>query len=332
MSITPKGARLRRLAAACLALVATTALPIAAHAQAAWPNRTVKIVVPYSPGGTNDSIARVLGQRLAERLGQPFIVENRPGASGNLGAEAVARGPADGYTLLLVTMGHTIAPSIYPKMNYDIRSDLAPITTLVTGPALLMVNPGLGINTLQELVAQVKAKPGSFNYASAGNGSSTHLAMEDLDTRAGIKMTHIPFNGSGPAMLDVIAGNSQVVMDLMFSATPQVKGGKLKAIAQTGLKRSASWPEVPTVSESGIPGYDVEIWNGLMAPANTPKDVIAKLNAELKIALDRPEVKAQLAAQGYEPAWSTPEHFGKRIGSDIERWGKVVKTSGAKVE
>ena len=322
----------RAFVIAFLGLLAASAMPTTAVAQAAYPSKTVKIVVPYPPGGTNDSVARVLAQRLGDRLGQPFIVENKAGASGNLGAEFVARAPADGYTLILVTMGHTIHPSLYRNLRYDIRTDLAPITSLTTGPALLMVNPNMGVNSLKDLIALAKSKPGALNFSSAGNGSSTHLATEYLSERAGIKMTHIPFNGSAPAMMDVIAGNSQVVMDMMFSATPQVKGGKLKAIAQTGAKRSPAMPDVPTVAEAGLPGFDVSVWNGLMAPAGTPKEVIAKLNAEIKRELDSPEFKERLAAQGYEPAWSTPEQFDKLIASDIERWAKVVKTSGAKAE
>jgi tripartite-type tricarboxylate transporter receptor subunit TctC len=318
----------RTVLSACLA--GLVALSGTAWADASYPNHTVKIVVPYPPGGTNDTVARLLAQRLSDKLGQPFIVENRAGASGNIGADAVARAPADGYTLLVVTMGHTIHPSLYKNLRYDIRKDLAPVTSLTTGPALLMVNPNIGVNNLKDLIARAKADPGGLNFASAGNGSSKHLGTEYLSEEAGIKMTHIPFNGSAPAMMDVIAGNTQVVMDMMFSASPQVQSGKLKAIAQTGLKRSPAMPDVPTVAESGLPGFEVSVWNGLMAPAGTPADVIAKLNTEIKQVIESPDFKQRLATQGYEPIWSTPEQFGQRISSDIDRWAKVVESSGAK--
>lgn len=322
----------RVLQCTLVALTAAVLSPVATFAQSGYPNKTVRIVVPYPPGGTNDTIVRLVAQRLGEKTGQPFIVENKPGASGNLGAEVVARSPADGYTLLLVTMGHTIHPSLYTNLRYDIRKDLAPVTLLSKGPALLMVNPKLKINTLQDLIARAKAKPGELNFSSAGNGSSTHLATELLSSEAGIRMTHIPFNGSAPAMMDVIAGNSQVVMDLMFSAMPQVTGGKLKAIAITGLKRSPLLPDVPTVAESGVPGFDVEIWNGLMAPAGTPRPVIDRLNGRLREVLGSAEMQKRLQDQGFEAAGGTPEQFGALIASDLSRWAKVVKLAGVKAE
>ena len=296
-----------------------------------YPAKPIRIIVPYPPGGTNDAVARILGQKLTEQLGQPVVVENKAGASGNIGAESVAKAPADGYTLILVTTGHSIHPSLYPKLAYDITTDLAPVSELTSGPMLVMVNPQLPVKNLADLIALAKAKPGQVNFGSAGNGSTTHLAAEQICSLAGVKMNHIPYKGSAPAMADVIAGNAQLVLDLMFSAMPQVKGGRLRAIAITGRARSPLLPEVPTVAESGLPGFEAMVWNGLMAPASTPKEVIARLNAEIKKALAGTETKDLLQAQGFAASWSTPEQFGALIRSEIERWKKVVKSSGATI-
>lgn len=323
----------KRWLATATAIAATAALTLPALSLAqAFPAKPVKIVVPYPPGGTNDIVVRLLAQKLGDSMGQPFVVENKPGASGNLGAEQVARAAPDGYTLLLVTTGHSIHPSLYKNLRYNIKTDLTPVSELTRGPMLVMVTPSLPYKTIQDVIAAAKAKPGSINFGSAGNGSSTHLATELLSSMAGVKMTHIPYSGSAPAMADVMAGNAQLVMDLMFSALPQVNGGKLRVIAITGAKRSPLLPGVPTVAESGVPGFETLAWNGLMAPANTPKPIIDKLNAEIHKALDAPNMKERLRAQGFEPSPGTPEQFGALIRSEIDRWAKVVKTSGAKVE
>lgn len=321
----------KRWLAAAVAATAALTLPALTLAQT-FPAKPVKIVVPYPPGGTNDIVVRLLAQKLGDSMGQPFVVENKPGASGNLGAEQVARAAPDGYTLLLVTTGHSIHPSLYKNLRYNIKTDLTPVSELTRGPMLVMVTPSLPYKTVQDVIAAAKAKPGSINFGSAGNGSSTHLATELLSSMAGVKMTHIPYSGSAPAMADVMAGNAQLVMDLMFSALPQVNGGKLRAIAITGAKRSPLLPNVPTVAESGVPGFETLAWNGLMAPSSTPKPIIDKLNAEIHKALDAPEMKERLRAQGFEPSPGTPEQFGALIRSEIDRWAKVVKTSGAKVE
>ncbi|QOT78936.1 tripartite tricarboxylate transporter substrate binding protein [Cupriavidus basilensis] len=321
----------KRWLAAAVAATAALTTPALTLAQA-FPAKPVKIVVPYPPGGTNDIVVRLLAQKLGDSMGQPFVVENKPGASGNLGAEQVARAAPDGYTLLLVTTGHSIHPSLYKNLRYNIKTDLTPVSELTRGPMLVMVTPSLPYKTVRDVIAAAKAKPGSINFGSAGNGSSTHLATELLSSMAGVKMTHIPYNGSAPAMADVMAGNAQLVMDLMFSALPQVNGGKLRAIAITGAKRSPLLPNVPTVAESGVPGFETLAWNGLMAPANTPKPIIDKLNAEIHKALDAPEMKERLRAQGFEPSPGTPEQFGTLIRSESDRWAKVVKSSGAKVE
>nr|WP_315594502.1 tripartite tricarboxylate transporter substrate binding protein [uncultured Cupriavidus sp.] len=321
------------LAAAVIAVTAAlnAALPSLALADT-YPAKPVKIVVPYPPGGTNDIVVRLLAQKLGERMGQPFVVENKPGASGNLGAEQVGRSTPDGYTLLLVTTGHTIHPSIYKNLRYSIKTDLAPVIELTSGPLLVMVTPSSPYQSVKDVLAAARAKPGAINYGSAGNGSSTHLATELMSSMAGVKMTHVPYSGSAPAMADVMAGNAQLVMDLMFSALPQVNGGKLRAIAITDVKRSALLPDVPTVAESGVPGFNVLAWNGLMAPAGTPRPIIDKLNAEVRRALDSQDLRDRLRAQGFEPAGGTPEQFGALVNAEIDRWGKVVRTSGAKVE
>ncbi len=318
---------------AALALAAFGCLVASGAARAdVYPSRSVKIVVPYTPGGTNDIVARLVAQKLTEGLGQPVIVENKPGASGNLGAEQVARAPADGYTLILVTTGHAIAPSLYKNLRYSIQNDLAPVSELTSGPLLVMVNPSSPYKTIGDVVAAAKARPGTINFGSAGNGSSTHLATELLASTAGVKMTHIPYTGSMPAMQDVMADNAQLVMDLMLSAAPQVAGGRLRAIAITSAKRSPQLPDVPTVAESGMPGFEVGVWNGLMAPAGTPRPIVDRLNAEIRKALADPELKKRFEAQGFEAVWTPPEKFGALIGSEIGRWAKVVQLSGAKVE
>jgi tripartite-type tricarboxylate transporter receptor subunit TctC len=316
-----------RLSAGLLA--AAFAAPALAQS---YPAKPVRIVVPYPPGGPNDIVARTVGQKLSEQLGQPVIVDNKPGASGNIGAESVAKSPPDGYTLLLLTTGHTINPSLYPKLGYDLEKDLAPVTQLTAGPMVVVANPSLPAKNIKELISLAKAKPGSLNFGSAGNGSSTHLAPELFSSMAGIKMNHIPYKGSAPALTDLMAGQIQVAFDFMISAMPHVKSGKIKALAVTSTIRSPAAPDLPTVAESGVPGFEVIGWNGLVVPARTPKDAVAKLNAELKKALDQPDTKERFAAQGFSATWTTPEKFGAYIESEHAKWAKVVKDSGAKID
>lgn len=311
--------------------IVATSLAGTAQAQN-YPHQPITIVVPYPPGGTNDIVARMLGKKLTEQMGQAVIVENRAGASGTMGAGTVARAAADGYTLLLITTGHTIHPALYPKLPYDMKTSFQPISKLTSGPMLVMVNPSLPVKNLAELIALAKSKPGELNYGSAGNGSTTHLTTELIDSIAGIKMTHVPYKGSAPAMMDVISGNAQVVLDLVFSSQPHVKSGKLKAIAITGSKRSPILPNVPTVAESGIPGFEATVWNALVAPAGTPKDVVAKLNAEIRKAMADPKFGDQLRSQGFDADWSTPEQLGTLVSSEMTRWGKVVKDTGTKMD
>jgi tripartite-type tricarboxylate transporter receptor subunit TctC len=309
-----------------LAAVATSAF-----AQG-YPSKPAKVIVPYPPGGPTDIVARVVSQKLSDQMGQQFIVENRPGAGGNIGAEAVAKGPADGYTLLVATTAHAINPSLFKSLGYNLMKDFAPVSQLTSGPLVIVAHPSLPAKNVQELIALGKAKPGTLNYASSGNGQSTHLSAELFATMSGIKMNHIPYKGSAPALTDVMGGQASLMFDTMLSAMPHVKNGKLKAIAVTSAARSPAAPDVPTVAESGLPGYEAIAWNGLLVPAGTPTDVVAKLNAELKKALDAPEVKDRFSAQGFGAAWNTREAFAKFIQSELDKWAKVVKVSGATLD
>jgi tripartite-type tricarboxylate transporter receptor subunit TctC len=314
------------------ALVAAAALAFAGPARAqGYPDKPIHIVVPYAPGGPTDIVARLIGNKLSEQLGQPVIVDNKGGAGGNLGAEAASQAAPDGDTLLLVTTGHTINPSLYPKLGYDLVKDFAPVSQLISSPMVVAVTPSLPVNTLAELIALAKAKPGELSFASAGNGSSTHLAPELFDMMAGIKMTHVPYKGSAPALGDVIGGHAQVAFDYMISAMQHVRSGKLKGLAVTSATRSPAAPELPTVAEAGVPGFEVIGWNGLMAPAGTPKPVIDKLNAAVKKALASPDVVALVSGQGSSPQWSSADAFGSYVRAEVARWGKVVQASGAKI-
>ena len=321
----------RQLLATAIAGLAAWAASGPAASQA-FPSKPIKIVVPYTPGGPTDIPARLVGQKLSELFGQPVIIDNRPGAGGNIGADAVAKAPADGYTLLLVTTGHAINPAIYPKLGYDLTKDLVAVSQLTSSPMVVTVNPGLGVNSIQELIALAKAKPGTVSFGSAGNGSSTHLAPELFSMMAGIKMNHIPYKGSVPALTDVMAGTTQVAFDYMTSAMPFVRDGKLKGLATTGAARSPAAPDLPTVAEAGVPGFEVIGWNGVMAPAGTPPEVIAKLNAAIKQALATREVAERIAGLGASVQWNTPADFGAFVKAEVAKWGKVAKASGAKID
>ena len=315
--------------AACGALCAVLAATASAQG---YPAKPVKVVVPYPPGGPTDIVARVVSQKLSEQTGQQFLVENRPGAGGNIGAEAVAKAPADGYTLLVATTAHAINPSLFKSLSYQLLKDFVPVSQLTSGPLVIVVNPALPAKNVAELIALAKAKPGTLNFASSGNGQSTHLSAELFSSMAGIKMNHVPYKGSAPALTDVMGGQAALMFDTMLSAMPHVKSGKLRALAVTSAKRSPAAPDLPTVAESGLPGYEAIAWNNLLAPAGTPRDVIAKLSAELKKVLDQPDVKERFAAQGFAAAWTTPEASTAFMQSEVDKWAKVVKTSGATVD
>jgi len=297
-----------------------------------YPDKPVRIVVPYPPGGPTDIVARLVAVKLSEQMGQPFLIENKGGGGGNPGAEYVARSAPDGYTLVVATTAHAINPSLFSKLNYQLLKDFSPISQLTGGPLVIVANPALAANNLPELIALAKSKNGGLNYASSGNGQSTHLSAELFNAMAGVKMVHIPYKGSAPALTDVMGGQADLMFDTMLSAMPHVKGGKLKALAVTSAQRSVAAPELPTVAESGLPGYEAIAWNGLLAPSGTPKAVVARLNAEIKKVLAQPDVRQRIEAQGFAPSWNTPEAFENFMKAEVDKWAKVVKVSGAKVD
>ncbi len=311
---------------AALAVLATGAL-----AQT-YPSKAVRIVVPFPPGGGVDLTARTVGQKMADYLGQPVVIDNRAGAAGTIGAELVAKAPPDGYTLLVAGPGSVaVAPLLFPKLGYDPLRDLAPVTMLVTMPYIVITHPSVPAKNAKELIALAKANPGKLNMASGGAGTGQHLAGELFNVMAGIKMVHIPYKGTAPAIADIMGGHA----DLTFSdpsVVALVKSGKLKAIGVSGTKKYEALPGVPVIAESGLPGYDALNWYPLMAPAGTPKDIIAKLNAEAIRALAAPDVKDKLLAQGLIPTPMTPEQLGQYIRADYERWAKVVKAANIKLD
>jgi len=321
-------------------VLAAALLPLAAAAQAPWPAKPVRIVVPFAAGGTTDILARALAPELQRAFGQPFVVENKPGAGGNNGAAEVAKAPNDGYTLLMGTVGtHAINPALYPKMPYDHVKDFAPVTLVAGVPNVLVVNPALaqrmGINDVAGLVKALKANPGRLNMASSGNGTSIHLAGELFKAMTGTFMVHIPYRGSGPALIDLMGGNMDVMFDNLPSAMPHIKAGKLKALAVTSGQRSGALPDLPTVAEAGGPtlkGYEASSWFGLLAPAGTPADIVSRVQAETAKALATPALKERLLSQGAIPSGNTPAEFAKFIDAETRKWAPVVKASGAKVD
>ena len=301
------------------------------HAQS-YPDKPIRIIVPYTPGGFNDTLARTVGQKLQEAWGQSVIVDNRPGGGTLIGTEMAAKAAPDGYTLYMVPFAFAVNPSLFKKLPYDSIKDFTPITLAASTPNLLVVNPALPVNSVKEVIALAKSKPGKLNYASTGNGSSNHLSMEKFKMMAGVDITHIPYKGSGPAVTDLMGGQVDLMFDNIPNVLPHVKTGKLKMIAVTSPKRSPHVPDVPTVSESGVPGYEVSVWFGIAAPGGTPKPIITKLNAEIVKILNMPDVKQKFAAQGVDVIGSTPEQFAAYIKEQMEEWGKVVKAAGVTPE
>ena len=334
--MTSKYPSKRRLALVTIARAATVFVAFPAFAQTAvWPTKPVRIVVPFAPGGTTDILARAVAPELSRAFGQSFVVENRAGAGGNVGADVVAKSPADGYTLLMGTVGtHAINKSLYSKMPFDPQKDFAPITPATS---VMVMNTEtaarLGINTVPDFIKYARANPGKLNMASSGNGTSIHLAGELFKSMTGVFMTHIPYTGSGPAMMGMVSGQVDVMFDNLPSAMPQIKGGKLKAFAVTSSQRSGAMPELPTVEEAGqLKGFEASSWFGLLAPAGTPADVVSRIQQETAKALNSPAMKEKLLAQGAIPSGNTPAEFGKVIDAEIKKWAPVVKASGAKVD
>jgi tripartite-type tricarboxylate transporter receptor subunit TctC len=313
-----------------LLLATVVTLTSAVHAE--YPEKTIRIVVPYPPGGFNDTLGRIVAQKLGDAWGQPTVVENRPGGGTLIGTESVAKAPPDGYTLLVVAFPFAVNPSLYAKLPYDTMKDFAPLLLAGQTPNLLVVNPELPIHSVKELIAAAKAKPGALSYGSTGSGSSNHLSMELFRTMTGVELVHVPYKGSAPMVTDLLGGHVQVAFDNTPNVLPQVKAGKLRALAITSATRSAMVPDIPTVSEAGVPGYEVGVWFGIVAPAGTPPAVLAKLNTELNRMLAMPDVKQKFADQGVEPVGGPPERFAEHLKAQIEKWTKVVKESGAKVE
>jgi len=307
------------------------ALPASAAAQN-YPAKPVRFVAPYPAGGVNDMVARIIGSRMSTALGQQWIVDNRPGRGGNIGTDSVAKSAPDGYTLLHGGMGSLTLGPFLSKVPYDTVRDFAPITLTARSPNVLAVHPSLPVKSVKELIALAKAKPGTLNYATPGVGSTPHLTAALFVSMAGVKMVHIPYKGGAPATIDLVAGQVPVGFAPIATALPHLASGRLRGLAMTGLQRSASLPGLPTVSEAGLRGFEMNPWFGVLAPAGTSSDIVAKLNQELVKILRSPEVATQLAAQGVEPAHSTPDEFLAVIKGDLQKWGKVISEAGIKGE
>jgi len=325
--------RLLRAMAALAGIAAIEVATLSAAQTPAYPMKPIRLVVPFPPGGATDIIARAVAQKLSETWGQSIVVDNRPGAGGNIGTELVAKAPPDGYTLEMGTVGtHAINASLYAKIPFDNVKDFVPIILVAGVPNVLEVTPSLPVNSVQELITYAKANPGKLNFASSGNGTSIHLSGELFKVMTGVQMTHVPYKGSAPALQDLIAGQVQLMFDNLPPSLPQIKSGKLRALAVTSATRAPALPDVPTVAESGLPGFEASSWFGLLAPAGTPPAIIAKINAEVAAWLASPEGKEKLASIGANAAGGSPEDFARHIQAETAKWAKVVKESGAKVD
>jgi len=307
-------------------------LSFSAAAQS-YPSKPIRLIVPFAAGGGNDNIARLVGKRLTDSVGQPLVIDNRPGAGGVLGAELAAKAAPDGYTLFLGGVGsHAVNPNLIEKLPYDPIKDFAPVILLAQAPLILVVHPSVPARTFAEFVAYARNNPGKLNFASNGNGSSSQLAAVMFDSMAGAEMVHVPYKGLAPALTDLLSGQVQLMFSSVVAILPHIKAGKLRALAVTGAGRLPSLPEVPTIAESGFPGYEASSWYGILAPAGTPRDIVTKLNAELSKALAQPEVRNSLLADGAEPVGGTPENFAAYIRSEKERMGKLIRDAKIRLE
>jgi len=318
---------MRQMAKRVLTALFWVALPAAA---AEYPDHPVRMIVPFTPAGATDLLARLVGERLGEKLGQPIIIDNRPGAGANLGAGLAAHAPPDGYTLLMGPASvYAISVALYPKLDYDLVKDLVPVSLVANVPHVLLVNVDLAVKSVPELIQLAKKQPGVLNIASQGSGTVSHLEAELLKHMAAIDMLHVPYRGSAPALIDLIGGRTQVMFDSIASALPQIRAGKLRAIAVASKSRSPLLPDVPTVDESGLKGYSAHSWLGIFVPAGTPRPIVERLQRDLSAAIDAPKARARLMEAGFEPKSSTSEAFAKLVRDEIEKWRPIVKMSGA---
>lgn len=296
-----------------------------------YPNRPIRFIVPFAPGGGSDMVARVVAQRMTETLGQQVVVDNRAGAGGRIGAEMAVRAAPDGYTLIMVSPSYAISPSLY-KVPYDAVNDISAIALVDTSPYIVVVHPAVPAKNINELIALAKAKPGTLNFGSSGTGAILHLATELFKMMAGVNMVHIPYKGTGPALTDLLGGQIQMLLGSSVAVMPHIKGGKLRALAVTERKRMAALPDLPTVAESGIPGYDVTLWHGVLGPKGLPKQLVTRWNKEINRIIQTQEMKDRFANEGLEPAPGTPENFAEVLKRDVERWKQVVREANVKAE
>lgn len=314
-----------------MALLAVVLASTGAPAQT-YPARPIRLITPSSPGSGVDIVARIYAQKMSEPLGQQVIVENRAGAGANLGAEIAAKAPPDGYTLFVATPAHAINSSMYSRLNYNLLRDFAPVSLITTGQYVVVVHPSLPAKSVKELIALARARPGALSYASGGPGNATHLAVELFNTMAGARMLHVPYKGSGPALTDLISGQVHLMFANLTAGLPHVKSGRLRALATSGQTRSPTTPDLPTITESGLPGYVVTSYYGILVPVATSRDIVARLNADTAKVMGLPEIRGRLAGEGADPASSTPDEFAAFLRAEIERWAKVVKAANIRAE